>query len=133
MERFINFVTSDPLALIGFSFALVFFVWLYRVSRSDENSYQLSDLITTKGRMDLSKVGQLTCLLTTTWIVIHMELKNTSAEWALGLYMLAWVGAGFGSLYARLKGNPSPMTETTTSTSRTETIQTSPSKQGGGP
>lgn len=111
---------SDPLAIIGLLFALLFLTWLFRVSGSDKNTYRLSDLVTTKGRMDLSKVGQLTCLLTSTWIVVHMELKSVVAEWALGLYMVAWVGAGFGSLYARIKGTTS--SETTTST-HTETTQ----------
>jgi hypothetical protein len=99
---------NDPTAALGLVFALVCLWWLYRVSRSDANTYELSDLITTKGRMDLSKVGQLTCLLTTTWVVVHMELKAGVQEWALGLYMLAWVGAGFGSLYARVKGGAPP-------------------------
>jgi len=70
-------------------------------------------------------------MLTTTWIVIHMELKLAAGipEWALGLYMLAWVGAGFGSLYARIRGAPEGTTETTTATSvRTET--TTPKKEG---
>ena len=120
----IDRVLGDPLAILGLLFFLFFLGWMWRVSHSDSNTYSLTDLITTKGRMDLSKVGQLVCLITTTWIVVHMELKSVVAEWALGLYMLAWVGAGFGSLYARLKGGPSGVTETTTTTSaRTETTQ----------
>ena len=120
---------SDIFAIIGIVFALVCLLWLVIVARSDANQYEIADLISTKGRMDLSKVGQLLALLTTTWIVIHMEikLKDGTPEWALGLYMLAWVGAGFGSLYARLKGDNT--TVTTTSSSETETTNTT-TKEG---
>lgn len=102
----------DPLALVGLLFALIFFLWLYRVSSSEHNTYSLADLITTDDRMDLSKVGQLVALIASTWVFIHMEMRSATVEWYAGLYMLAWVGARFGSLYAKIKGEAST-TETT--------------------
>lgn len=110
------FTTVDPLAIVGLLFALIFFLWLYRVSSSEHNTYSLSDLITTGGRMDLSKVGQLVAMIASTWVFIHMEMRAATVEWYAGLYMLAWVGARFGSLYAKIRGNgtaTSVSTETT--------------------
>lgn len=112
----------DPLATGGLIFALVFFLWLYRISSSDKNTYSLSDLITTGGHMDLSKIGQLVAMIATTWVFVHMEMRAATVEWYAGLYMLAWIGARFGSLFAKIKGG---ITGTTTVTSaRTETTQT---------
>lgn len=121
----IDKITDDPLVLVGTLFALACLIWVYQISKSDKNDYELADLITTKGRMDLSKVGQLTCLLVTSWLVIHMELKLPGGipEWALGLYALAWVGAGFGSLFARLKGSAGGSSETMTTSTTTEKTQ----------
>ena len=113
----------DPLALVGLLIALIFFLWLYRVSSSEHNTYSLSDLITTGGRMDLSKVGQLVAMISTTWVFIHMEMREATVEWYAGLYMLAWIGARFGSLYAKIRGGAGT-TETTMATPvRTETVQ----------
>lgn len=98
-------VTFDPLALLGLLFAIGIIWGLYAVHRSKSYTYDLSDLVTTGGHYDLSKVGQLLALLSSTWVFIHMELRAATVEWYAGLYMLAWVGAGFGSLYARIKGN----------------------------
>ena len=113
----------DPLALVGLLFALVFLLWMYRVSNSEHNTYSLSDLITTGGRMDLSKVCLLVALVASTWVFIHMEMRAATVEWFAGLYMLAWVGGRFGSLYAKIRGGAGT-TETTTDTSvRTETTQ----------
>lgn len=113
------FPQIDPLALVGLLIALIFFLWLYRVSSSDHNTYSLSDLITTGGRMDLSKVGQLVAMIASTWVFIHMEMRAATVEWYAGLYMLAWVGARFGSLYAKIRGG----TNETTASARTETTQ----------
>lgn len=121
---------DDPLIIVGMLFALACLMWVYHVSKSDKNTYELADLITTKSRMDLSKVGQLVCLLATTWVVIHMELKLPAGipEWALGLYMLAWVGAGFSSLFARMKGSAGATSEITTTSTTTEKTQ-APAKE----
>lgn len=98
-------IKVDVLAITGLIFGLVFLLWLYRISRSDDNTYSLSDLITSDKHMDLSKIGQLVALVASTWVFIHMEMRAATVEWYAGLYMLAWVGARFGSLYAKLKGD----------------------------
>lgn len=113
----------DLLAIIGLLFALIFFIWLYRVSSSRRNTYSLSDLITTGGHMDLSKIGQLVAMISTTWVFIHMEMRSATVEWYAGLYMLAWIGARFGSLYAKIRGGAGTVETTTATSVRTETVQ----------
>jgi hypothetical protein len=98
-----DFHVDDPLAVLGLLLVVSLLYGMYRAGQSDENTYRLSDFISTGGHFDLAKLGQLVALITTTWVIVHMEKRSATVEWALTLYGLLWAGAQFGSLWARIK------------------------------
>lgn len=92
------------MALLGLAGLLFIILILYRIHRSADNTYDISDLFTTGNRFDLDKFAKLGSFAVTTWIVVHMEIRQATQEWMVGLYMLAWVGAAYSSIVARIKG-----------------------------
>lgn len=73
----------------------------------------------------LGKQGQFTALVTSTWVLVYITTADKLTEWYAGLYMLAWAGAQFGSIWLQVKGQAG--TTTTTSTSdRTTTTKEAP-------
>lgn len=57
------------------------------------------------GFPSLGRQGQYAALLITTWGFITLIISAEMSEWYAGLYMLAWAGAQFGSVWLKLKGS----------------------------
>ena len=53
----------------------------------------------------LGRQGQYSALLISSWGFVTMILYKGMSEWYAGLYMLAWAGAQFGSVWLKLKGS----------------------------
>lgn len=70
-----------------------------------------------------SRRAQETAMVTSTWALVTLTLKNNVAEWLFVGYMIAWAGAQFGSIWLKMKGQSSGTTVTThdASSSKTET------------
>ena len=73
----------------------------------------------------LSRLGQYTALLVSTWVMATMALKGEVQEWLFIGYMLAWAGAQFGSLYLKSKGQGG-VTTTETRSSVATTVTPAP-------
>ena len=73
---------------------LILCVILYRAQKKDDN-FDLRDLIVDKasGRVSLSRFGQLTALLVSTWGFITLTLHDKLTEWYYGSYMFTWAAA----------------------------------------
>jgi len=89
------------LALITLVVVIVLRMW----QRSHTN-FDLSDLLTgDNGRVSLSKFGQATALVVSTWgFVIQVE-QGTLTETYFGLYMAIWATANTAKAYIAAKGN----------------------------
>ncbi len=51
-------------------------------------------------RVSLSRLGQLTALVTSTSVVVYYAINNTLTEWMFGLYMAAWAGTYIANKWA---------------------------------
>ena len=94
---------------------LILCVLLYRAQKKDDN-FDLRDLIVDKasGRVSLSRFGQLTALLVSTWGFVTLTLHDKLTEWYYGSYMFTWAAAeGYRKWqeYNKLKSN-TPIAET---------------------
>ena len=88
---------------------LILCVLLYRAQKKDDN-FDLRDLIVDKasGRVSLSRFGQLTALLVSTWGFVTLTLHDKLTEWYYGSYMFTWAAAeGYRKWqeYNKLKSN----------------------------
>jgi hypothetical protein len=89
--------------------ACVIGVQLYRWHAA-ENTFDLRDLITDQGsqRLSLSRFGQLTALIVSTWALVNETATGRLTEWLFTAYMLSWVGAQLGSLAFKASGRLDP-------------------------
>jgi hypothetical protein len=76
-----------------------------------------------KGSMypSLGRQGQYTALIVSTWGFVTLTLTGDMSEYYAGLYMLAWAGAQFGSVWLKLKGGQSTSSTSSTTSSVTNT------------
>ena len=125
----LDVMTAFLLAVI-----IILCILLYRAQKKDDK-FDLRDLIVDKasGRVSLSRFGQLTALLVSTWGFVTLTLHDKLTEWYYGSYMFTWAAAeGYRKWqeYNKLKSNSnSSITETVnaqTSTTIDET-ETKPS------
>jgi len=81
----------------GIAAAIVFIVWLRP---------QLFRFLLDKGNAEpsLSRQGQYTALVVSTWAFVSLTLADKLTEWFFIGYMAGWVGAQFGSIWLKLKG-----------------------------
>lgn len=83
--------------------AVIVALSLWAVHRDKDTTFDLTDLITYKGRVDNAKFCQMGAFFLSSWVIYHMELNGKLTEWAFGLYMAAWVGARVASMMAALR------------------------------
>lgn len=107
--------------LSAFTAIIVFLAWIkpaiFRVLIDKDSS-----------EPSLGRQGQFTAMVTSTWIAVTLTIGEGAGqiltEWFMGLYMLAWAGAGFSSIWLKLKGAPQPGTtiekQATTTTETTK-------------
>lgn len=109
MDLFIDILQiifgTDRTALVFFLSAIVIIWSMYRENRSDSSPYEFSDLYTTGDRMDVDKTMKLLSVLVTTFIVVHMEMREYTTEWMIVAYLGLTGGLAFASVWARIKGN----------------------------
>jgi len=106
-------------ALLGFFVVLI--LWFAHYLRKDPVASPL-DLVTEplRGRLSAAKIGQLTGLIVSTWIVVTMTMKGTITYDIFGLYLLYVAGVDLYGKFLRTKGLPEGMT----SVKKTETTTT---------
>ena len=118
-------MTSDLFqAVSALVAALVFVVWvkpdIFMVLRDKDSSYP-----------SLGRQGQFTALIVSTWVVVAITLKGGIQEWLFIGYMIAWAGAGFGSIWLKLKGQSvGAVTETKATATITTATTTTPEAKG---
>ena len=103
-----NFVSS--LRLVDVCSVVVFIIVVVSWLRPMSFRYLLD-----KGNAEpsLSRIGQFTALLFSTWAGVVTILNDKMTEWFWGMYMAAWVGAQFGSIYMKVKNSSSAQPPTT--------------------
>lgn len=86
---------STILAIIlGCAFVLAGIV-AWRMSRSIAWRFSFEDLLLgPDDRASLSKIGQATALIVSTWGFVFLTMAGKMTEWYFGVYMAAWAGAG---------------------------------------
>ena len=68
---------------------------LYKASRSSAYRFNLEDLLLDRGtgKASLGKLGQLTALCVSTWLIVYLAIGGHLTEFYFGTYMTAWVAA----------------------------------------
>lgn len=103
-------MTFDLPAILLVLMIIIIAISLYITHRNCDTTFDLTDLITYKGRVDNAKFCQIGAFFLSSWVIYYMTLNNRLTEWAFGLYMAAWVGARVASMLAGLKGAKEPPT-----------------------
>lgn len=71
-------------------FLLVVMLWRFHTnSRAD---FDITDLIKENDRVSKIAFAWVICLLATTWVIMHLALKDRLTEGYFAAYLLAWVG-----------------------------------------
>jgi hypothetical protein len=94
---------ADSVALVvGVLAALVLLV----VWQLSDKRFDLREVLIDggSGRVSLYKVGQMTALLISTWILIHETREGRMNEYLFTMYMFAWAGANSLNKYIEHKG-----------------------------
>lgn len=90
-----NFVI-DVMTLVLLFVIFLLLILLYRAQRDIEN-FDLKDLITEKEhgelKVSLSRFGQLTALIVSTWGFITLTSNDKLTEWYYTSYMMVWAAA----------------------------------------
>lgn len=90
-------ITLDLMTLVLFLTVFVLLFLLYRAQKSQDN-FDIRDLVIDKEteRLSLSKFGQFTALLVSTWGFVTLTLNNGLTEWYYTSYMAIWaIAEGF--------------------------------------
>lgn len=94
-------------------FAIIIAYMLFKATTREENSIDWTDLITDtsgSGKLSTIKVGQLTGLFISSWVIVTLTERNALSFDIFGIY-LAFVGGGAGwSSYLKAKFNTPPKT-----------------------
>ena len=100
----------------AFVATLVFIVWLRP---------QTFEALLDKDRSvpSLGRQGQFTAMIVSTWVLVVLTIRDDVSEWFFSMYMFAWAGSQFGSLWLKMKGQ-------TTSTPDTDDVVPKPVVKG---
>ena len=99
---FLQINMSEFTLAFGFSIiAILFIVWQLSDKRFDLREVLIDG---GSGRVSLYKLGQVTALLVSTWILIFETKTGRLNEWLFTMYMFAWAGANSLNKYIEHKG-----------------------------
>jgi hypothetical protein len=92
----------ERVTLIDMCSAIVFIITVVAWVKPTQFRYLMD-----KGNAEpsLSRIGQFTALLLSSWAIVVTVMHDKLAEWGFGMYMAAWAGAQFGSIYMKVKND----------------------------
>lgn len=71
---------------------LIFSLVLWVLNRRSDNTFDLSDLICSDGRVDERKFCRFGAWIVSTWGFVYLIADQRFSEWYFTGYMAAWVG-----------------------------------------
>ena len=90
-----------PAVLFGLgnaAFALILLRW-----HAGDGPFDFRYTLMERGRISLSRLGQLTALVVSTGVIVHETVKGRLSEWLLLAYMGAWAGTYIAKKFAPSK------------------------------
>jgi hypothetical protein len=83
----------DPMGLILLIVIMLFAYMLLRLHRSGGDSNLKSVISDVDGKPSIHKIGQLTALVLSTWLLVYLALQGQMNIEYFGSYMGVWAGA----------------------------------------
>lgn len=87
--------------------AFIAFYILAQWHFSKDNTFDLKSSISDEGKFSLSKFGQLTALVLSSWVLVYQTRHNALTEWLFMSYISTWAVANGFSKYLETKKPPS--------------------------
>jgi hypothetical protein len=106
-EILFNLVKTSVAAfnIPAFLFGIGMLTYLFVLVRwhSDGSKFDFRDSLldpANNDRVSLSRLGQITALVTSTSVIVFYAVNSALTEWMFGLYMTAWAGTYLASKWA---------------------------------
>lgn len=91
-------VQLDIMAIVSFTVVIILAIIAYKAQTNLDNKFDLRDLVLDKetGKVSLSRFGQFTALVVSTWGFVTLTVNGNLTEWYYASYMMIWaVAEGF--------------------------------------
>ena len=72
----------------------------------NDSQLNLQSIVAKNGEFSLSKIGQFTALIVSTWIAVYETRHGRMTEFLFTGYMLAWAGTNMASKFLDKKAKP---------------------------
>jgi hypothetical protein len=89
----LKFVMANAMLLVLLGLAIFYVVILVRIQRAPDNFDLRSVIADDKGQPSVHKIGQLTALLLSTWLLVYLAIHGQMTEGYFGTYMGIWAAA----------------------------------------
>ena len=99
-----NFTIDLFMMLLYLTVVSCFGLIIYSIHKG-KNKYDARAIFVDKhsNEISLTKLGQLICMITSTWVIFYMTMQTKMTEGILGLYIGCWGGVSLGSQYLKSK------------------------------
>lgn len=75
----------------------------------NKGDFDFRDLIREDGKISLGKFAQFGAFCISTWVFIHLSIKDHLTEWYYSTYMLSWAGANLVNAWINTKNGQQAM------------------------
>lgn len=108
---------NDPMAFALLCIAVIALIILWNIQAKRDN-FDLRYLITDPRthQPSVHKMGELSALIVSTWLLVYLALNNRMNENYFGLYMAVWTGAQVANNWIGTRYTPLANTTVTSST-----------------
>jgi hypothetical protein len=89
----IKYAMNNTMEMILIAVCLIAIAILLKVQFTKDNFDLRSVIADEKGQPSIHKIGQLTALVFSTWLLVYLALHNLMGEGYFGTYMGVWAAA----------------------------------------
>ena len=106
LDNVLDYASHNTMTIVLGAICLIAILVLLKVQFARDNFDLRSVISDDKGQPDIHKIGQLTALVFSTWLLIYLALHGTMNEGYFGTYMGIWAAAQAADKWIGRRSDP---------------------------